>query len=236
MRLGRLSLLPWTLVCCGCWYNPNAAMHAHGLPEIDFRQQEFSPPAPPTSKSQRPQTVVVAAIWTNETTNPVGGLYDYAHYSVTPLFRTYYHPNIAVPIWEGCVDTLKAQGFRAFKDYSDVGNPALVKGPARQAGAVVLRGRLLQALHDQIREDPEQPGYEAVHAQVALEVVDLQGKRLWHDVKTVTFKRPFHPGNDLLDEVGHALGLRLAKDPSFSQSLAAGTPSANAAPHPQEVS
>jgi hypothetical protein len=182
------------LTCAGCWINSSAPRHAYALPDVDFRRFQPTPLPPPAHRRAVPQRMLVLPLWQNESPNPVGGLYDWNTYRVTPLQRTFFHPDISVPIWEGCADRLRASGFRAYKDYSDSGNAALVKRPARLAKAVLLRGRLAKALHDQLRDgDPKQPGVEAAVVSVDLELVSLSGVVLWRGKKDALLKVPTRP-------------------------------------------
>jgi hypothetical protein len=216
------GLLAAGLLASGCWWNPRAPMHPHGIPDIDMRKAAETPPrAPePRPRSAAAGRVIVMPIWNNEAPNPVGALYDYHSWRISPIARTFSHPDLSVPIWEGCVDHLRSVGLRAYKDYSDVGNPALVKRPARAAGAVLLTGRLVRALHDQVREDDGERRFEAGFVEVAFELRDLEGKTLWRGRKTARFKTPYRPGLDLLDALGRDLGRQLAEDGGLSRVLA----------------
>jgi hypothetical protein len=198
-----------------------APLHPYGVPDIDFR--ELAPtnlPAAPRPQAVPPQPLLMS-LWVNETTNPVGGLYDWTSYHVSPLYRTYYHPDIAVPLWEGAFDELRGLGYRAYKDYSDVGNPALVKGPARQIGALMLTGRVLRAVHDQLKESDSAPGFEAGWVEVDFVLATLTGEVLWRGTKAAQLKVSFDFGADLLDALGRALGEALHQDAQFQAALAA---------------
>ena len=211
------------MAASGCWINTKAPRHAYAIPDVDFRRFEDTPMPPPAVRRVVPQRMLVLARWLNESPNPVGGLYDWASYSVTPLKRTFFHPDISVPIWEACAARLRASGFRAYKDYGDSGNAALVKAPATQVNAVILRGRLAKALHDQVRgEDPKRPGVEAAVATVELELVDTRGARLWSGKKTALLKVPHRPGRDLLAALGWRIADQLLGDQAFLAALKRG--------------
>ncbi|HEY3355246.1 MAG TPA: hypothetical protein VGQ83_18480 [Polyangia bacterium] len=198
-----------------------APLHPYGVPDVDFRSvAPSSPPAAPRPQPVSPQPLVLT-LWTNEATNPVGGLYDWTSYNVSPLYRTYYHPDIAVPLWEGAFDQLRGLGYRAYKDYSDTGNPALVKGPAQKLGALLLTGRVLRAVHDQVKETDAAPGFEAAYVEVDLVLATLTGEVLWRGTKTAQLKVNFDFGADLLDALGRVLGETLHQDPQFQAALAA---------------
>lgn len=211
------------LTSAGCWINTKAPRHAYAIPDVDFTRFDTTALPPPAEKRVVPQRMLVLALWQNESPNPVGGLYDWAADSVTPLKRTFFHRDISVPIWEGCAARLRANGFRAYKDYSDSGNPALVKRPVRLAKGLLLRGRLAKALHDQVRgEDIKKPGMEAAVVSVDLELISLSGAVLWRGRKDALLKVPHRHGADLLVALGQRIADQLTVDAGFLAALRKG--------------
>ncbi|MBW2734577.1 MAG: hypothetical protein JRH20_19490 [Deltaproteobacteria bacterium] len=220
-----LTLLLSSLICSGCYFSSKPPRRFYLASEVDFSKAVYYVPPAKTGKLPTPpQIMVVMPRWTNAVTNPVGGLYDHTVSSISPLQATFFHPNISLPIWESCSHRLRGYGLKVFKDYGDVGNPSLVMKPAKEQNALLLRGTLVKLAHDQQLERVKAPGYEAVRAQIAFDLLDAHGKRIWTKTIDVFSKKTHTAPHDLLQGLGHGLADALIRDGSLVRVLASLTP------------
>lgn len=223
MRYAWAIIAGLALVACSGPQRP------HGPPLVQFSRGTLPVPSESLAASEAgngghvPSTMVVAAIWSSEAAVPLGGQYDYAQKGTKPLATTYDFPNIEVPVWEAFAARLRHWGFRLYKDYSDVGNPTLIKPPGKQA--VVLRGHVRSAVHDQLRgNDPARPGVQAAWLEVDLELTNTRGNVLWKDRRSAKIKVLASSKTDVLDALGRSIADGLAKSDEFLAVLASSRP------------
>jgi hypothetical protein len=203
----------------GCWWSspPNTP---HRSERFDLEQvPALDDPAPRALAGTR---TIVLGRFDTVAANPVGGLYDRHDYDVSPLYRTYFHKDAAVEIFERVSDALRASGLVVLKDYAGAAEAALLEEPLRAKAPILVRGTLVSLQHDQIREKHEDGGqFQAGRVVVDVNVTETDGRPLLHKLYELTGKRPWDERTDFLSLLGWKLAERMTADPEFLRAIGA---------------
>ena len=227
--LGALLCLALT----GCYFSSKPPRRFYGAPQVSFAASPvYTPPSEVRPLVGTPTRLVLMPRWTSLVTNPVGGLYDEAVNADAPLMATFFHRDVALPIWEASARRLRSYGLRIYKDYRDVGNPALLEPAVRKLRPLLLRASVASLAHDQRRRRVDRPGNEGAWAKVHFDLLDEHGRRLWQQVIVAYCKKRFDSPEDLLAALGNAVTDALLREGSLLRVLAAvSRPATPAASH-----
>lgn len=247
LRLGLGAVVVAAILGAGCYFNPNAPVRYYNAPKVELAEQPGQMPGAP-KRLVKARRALVMPLWSSYVTNPVGGLYDHTGGGIVPLRATFFHPNVAMPIWEASARRLRAYGVRTYKDYGDVGTTTLqaelLRGAAVAAATKVrgdatappsrvwvLRGRLLSLAHNQARSGWSKPErYEAAQAALELDLLAPSGRELWRKRLTVYAKKAASDRRDLLEALGAEIVDALLRDPKARRLLGSETPPAPTSP------
>jgi hypothetical protein len=225
--------------CVGCYFNPSAPLRYYNAPKVQLAQAPAYVPQAPRARLPKPRRALVMPLWTSFVTNPVGGLYDHSAGGIVPLQATFFHPDVALPIWEASARRLRSYGVPAFKDYGDVGTATLQADlmRARAAAAstrrrgdktappsdvLVLRARLLTLAHEQDRNPKSKIArYEAVQASLDVDLLAPSGKLLWRKRLSVYAKKAINDRTDLLGALGAAIADAMLREGALPRLLSA---------------
>jgi hypothetical protein len=213
-----LALL--TTLLGGCyWSDPPAWPYGHGANDAPAARPLTMPGAPQRLHSPR---IIVLGRFDTLVTQPIGGLYDWSDYDVSPLFRTYYFKNAHLELFEHATDALRAAGLDVRKDYATTGDPALVEAPLRAKSPLIVRTRVLTLQHDQVRTDAEPPmDFEVVKLVVDVAVFDVDGAQRYMARHAIHGRMDAQDPANLLRMLGLELGARLLKDAAFLKAIEA---------------
>jgi hypothetical protein len=241
-------LLPLVTACClvsltsGCYFSAKPAKHAYLTARVDFKKRlEHIPSAQPAKAAAAWPKLVVMPLWNSLVTNPVGGLYDDVASSISSLQGTFFHRDVRLPIWEGCVEKLRRYGLRVYKDYGDTGNPPLMRGLLARKNVVFLRATIASFVHDQRRTPKpwDHPSnnqktqkrttskageqgelrFEATQIVLLVDLIDVRGRVLWRSKVTTYAKKAFHRPIDLLRRLGFAVADALVADRALKTAM-----------------
>jgi hypothetical protein len=154
--------------------------------------------------------------------NPVGGLYDRADYSVSPLYRTYFYKDGAVEIFEHVSDALRASGLTVLKDYAGGAQATLLEPVLKARQPILVRGTLIGLQHDQIREKHDAGDFQVGRVVVEVTVTETDGRPLLHKTYDLTGKAPWNEQTDFLKLLGWKLTEQMTADPEFVRAIGAG--------------
>jgi len=155
-------------------------------------------------------------------TQPIGGLYDYDDYEISPLYRTYFFKNGELELFEHTSDCLRASGLDSRKDYGTTGTATLVEAPLRQQNPLIVRTKVLRLQHDQVRTAGDPPrDYEVAHLVAEVSVFDIAGQQRYQTRKEILGRVPYQEDSDLLRILGLTLGQKLLSDPGFLSAIEA---------------
>lgn len=219
MNARLLSLLAFAPLLGGCyWSDPPAYPYGH-TPNDPAQASPLTLPAPARLHSPR---ILLLGRFDTTVTQPIGGLYDWSEYDVSPLFRTYYFKNAHLELFEHTCDALRASGLDVRKDYATTGDPALVEAPLRAKQPLLVRTRVLTLQHDQVRTDTETPiDYEVVKLVADVAVLELGGAQRYVARHAVHGRMDAQDPANVLRMLGLRLGDRLMHDAAFLRAIEA---------------
>jgi hypothetical protein len=205
-------------MACGCyWSNPPTTPHGHKPAAIETLSTLSVTPNPTQLFSPK---VIVLGRFDSVTTQPMGGLYDFNDYTISPLIRTYYFGHAQLELFEHVSDALRASGLDVRKDYATTGEPALLEKRVRDLQPVLVRATVQSLQHDQIRTDTDPPAdYEAVQVIVDVSVLDVQGVERYRGRHAIEARANYQQELDVLRMVGLKLGERLTRDAAFLRAV-----------------
>jgi hypothetical protein len=217
----RGSALVFVLaVANGCyWSNPPTTPHGHKAAALDSMSTLSVTVNPVQLQSSK---VIVLGRFDSVATQPIGGLYDFAEYEISPLIRTYYFGHAHLELFEHVSDALRASGLDVRKDYATTAEPALLEKRVRDLQPFLVRATVQSLQHDQIRSDTDPAAdYEAVQLVVDVSVLDVQGAERYRARHTIEARMVYQQDLDVLRILGLKLGERLTRDAGFLRAVAA---------------
>ncbi len=204
----------------GCYWSDPPAWPYGDAANDPADAQPLTMPAPP--RPLHSPRVIVIGRFDTVATQPIGGLYDWSDYDVSPLFRTYYFKYANLELFEHVTDALRASGLDVRKDYATTGEPALVQGPLRAISPLLVRTRVLTFQHDQVRTDDDTPrDYEVARLVVEVTVDDINGARRYAARQSIHARVHAQDPANMLRMLGLELGTRLLRDPAFLEAIEA---------------
>jgi hypothetical protein len=187
-------------------------------PEIVWQTVPTSPLLDlPAARATSDRWVVVAR-FRSLAANPVGGLLDYTVRNESALWRTYFARFPEIAVMEGFTDRLRETGIRAYKDYTDGGNPALLEEHVRARDPLVLVTTVHKLRHDQLRLAPRDHDFEAVLLDVEVELREPGGAARARFRGPVLTKLPAG-GVNVLQYAGAVLADVVLSDKAFRAAL-----------------
>jgi hypothetical protein len=192
-----------------------APVSPYNVAPVDFdKLQATPPPVAPRAPEGTPRIVV--GMFDSSATNPVGGLYDFTEYSISPLYRTYYFPGLPAQMFELVADALKASGVRASRDYTGNGLLSLQDGTVRDAR--VVTATITRFGHHQLKTDQFAQGLDAVALEARVMVLDAEGTARYQQDHTVTVMITAQ-STDVLQALATQLVTQLLATSSFVEAL-----------------
>jgi len=219
MRAGFMAIMAG-VIGSGCyWSDPPSFPYGHASnPPKDATPLTTAQPPPPCHSPR----ILVLGRFDSVVTQPIGGLYDWSDYQVSPLFRTYYFKHAHLEIFEHTSDALRAAGLDVRKDYGTTGEPGLVEAPLRAKAPLLVRTTILALQHDQVRTDDDPPrDFEVVRLVAEVSVADLQGGVRYREKQSIRARVDARDPANLLRLLGLELGRRLLLDPGFLRAIEA---------------
>ncbi|MGZ3416956.1 MAG: hypothetical protein ACXVEF_05285 [Polyangiales bacterium] len=165
--------------------------------------------------------VLVLGRFDSTAPQPIGGLYDRADYSVSPLLRTYFFKDGAVEVFEHVSDGLRAAGLWVFKDYNGHAEPALLEPTVRAKNPVLVTATVTALQHDQIREKGENQDWESARVEIDLVVRDTNGSQRLKKHYKVEGRHHYDGQTEVMKLIGWSLAEKLAADPEFLAAIEA---------------
>jgi hypothetical protein len=159
---------------------------------------------------------VVVGMFDSITTNPVGGLYDWGNFHISPLYRTYYFPSLPAQVFESFSESLAQTGMVVMKDYTDNGVLSQLDGTT--AGSPVITATLTRFGHHQMRSKIYPDGIDATRLETRFLVRGPDGGIRYDQVHGTEAVTPAL-GADVLDLLAKRLVIQLVSTPAFLASV-----------------
>jgi hypothetical protein len=224
MRLTSVAglLAPIAAVMGLCAAGCAAPLRPYGQPDF-VREQvpHYRPLASPAVAGGK--TLLVLGALEDLTVAPVGGLYNLADYSVTPLIRTYHYWALVPKLIDELHRSLtKTRRLRVAKEYLDLGRPIPFPRPTYPADLLVLRGDVLRFGFAR-----DVSGEDVIIADFTFRLLTGDsGRILWRGPLSIALRLPLGgPAKiDPFAAVAEQVGGRLLNTPGFHAALSRGAP------------
>lgn len=222
--VGRGFLIGLAVACVsaplGCyWSSPPTA--PHGLEQLNPEQIPVLTVSPDPVRLRSPRVLILGR-FDSRAIQPIGGVYDLHDGSISPLVRTYYFKFGHLELFEHACDALRASGLDVRKDYATTGEPWLVESGLRQKDPLLIRARVIELQHDQVRSDDDPPrDSEVIKLVTDVGVFDTSGNGRYQARHAIYGRVVVGEDIDVLRMLGLKLGERLVHDAAFVRAIEA---------------